>query len=197
MRQCDTICIYCSSSDAVEQIYLDAANRIGELMACHNYTLLFGGAKVGLMGAVAATVHRYGGKIIGIIPKAMQEKGILYHDANEIIVVDDIRERKKILEERSDAFVALPGGFGTVEEILEIITHKQLHLHNKPVIFVNINGFYDCLISFFEHTYSEKFVKEDFRKLYVVINDVEDVFSYLDTYVPPKLPEKWYNINPR
>jgi len=187
-----TICVYCSSSDALTDSFFQAATEFGALLAQRNYTLVYGGGRIGLMGAVARSVHQHGGKVIGVIPKSLQDKEVGYAAADELIITKDLRDRKAIMEARADAFVALPGGFGTIEEIFEILTLKQLQLHTKPIILVNTNRFYDHLIKLCEHIYAERFAKPDSRLLYHIASEPAEVFSYLDIYQPPKLESKWF-----
>jgi len=186
-----TICVFSSSSDAVDSVFFDGATELGNLIAKQNYVLIYGGAKIGLMGALARSVHENGGKVVGVIPELLRDKGLAYEYADELVVTKDLRERKAIMEERADAFVGLPGGFGTLEEVLEILTLKQLQFHAKPIIFVNTNGFYDHLINLFEYIYQERFAKPEYRQLYYVAPDAASAFSYIETYQPIQLQSKW------
>ncbi len=187
-----SLCVFCSSSDAVNPVHFQVAEELG-LVLCHrNITLIYGGTTVGLMGKLANTVKQNGGKVIGVIPQSIQSKGIAHPTLDELIVTKDLRERKSIMEERADGFIALPGGFGTLEETIEILTLKQLQLHSKPVIFLNINGFYDPLVELFEHIFREKFAKPSTRDLYYIAPDVKSTFSYLDNYQPSSIPTKWF-----
>lgn len=178
----NSICVFSSSSDDVDPVFFKAAEELGRLIAEKHYTLVYGGAKIGLMGAVAKAAHRHGGKVIGVIPKSMTAKEVLYELADEIILTKDMRDRKTIMEERSDIFIGLPGGFGTLEEILEMLTLKQLHYHAKPIVLLNTNGYYDGLIDFFEQIYTQKFAKERHRKNYHIAPDHQSVFSYIESY---------------
>lgn len=135
------ICVYASSSNLIDRKYFDIASQLGEAIARNGDTLLFGGGVRGLMGAAATAVHRHNGRVVGIIPEALNQKGVVYETCDELIVTKSLRERKAIMDERSDAFIALPGGFGTLEELLEIITLKQLKYHNKPIVILNFDGF--------------------------------------------------------
>lgn len=186
-----TICVYCSSSEALDKSYYQAARELGILMARQHCALVYGGGRIGLMGEVARAVHEHGGKIIGVIPKSLEEKELAYEACDELIVTKDLRDRKAIMETRADAFVALPGGFGTLEEVLEVLTLKQLRFHLKPIILVNTNAFYDHLIRMCEHIYQERFAKPDSRLLYHVAADATHVFSHLENYQPPQLQNKW------
>lgn len=187
-----TICVYCSSSEALAPSYFTAATEFGALLAQKNYTLIYGGGRIGLMGAVARAVHQYGGRVIGVIPKSLQDKEVGYNDADELIITKDLRDRKAIMEARADAFVALPGGFGTLEEIFEILTLKQLQFHTKPILLVNTNRFYDRIVALCEHIYAERFAKPDSRLLYYLAPDPASVFSHLENYAPPQLESKWF-----
>ncbi|MEW6303933.1 MAG: TIGR00730 family Rossman fold protein [Verrucomicrobiota bacterium] len=188
----NTICVYCSSSNAVAPHYFEAAREFGRLMAARGLELVYGGGSIGLMGELARAVHEHQGRVVGVIPVSLRLKEVAYEAADELIVTKDLRERKAIMDQRAEAFVALPGGFGTLEETIEILTLKQLHYHAKPVVFLNTSGFYDALLQFFEQFYREKFVKEKNRHLYHVAATPEAVFAYLDTYQPPKTEGKWF-----
>lgn len=185
------ICVYSSSSCTVNNIYFEAASKLGEGIALNGDTLLFGGGLIGLMGATAKAVHQFGGKVIGVIPEALNLKGVVYESCDELIVTKGIRERKAAMDSTSDAFIALPGGFGTLEEILEIISLKLLRYHNKPIIILNINGLYDKLLEQFENIISGQFAKEECRKLYFITDSVAAALNYIDTYIPPVFSDKW------
>jgi uncharacterized protein (TIGR00730 family) len=186
------ICVYCSSSDAVDNIFFDTAITLGKLIAANRCSLVYGGTSVGLMGALARSVREHGGQVTGIIPEAIMQKGIAYEDADELIVTKDLRERKAQMELRADALVALPGGFGTLEEILEMITLKQLQIHSKPVIFINTNHFYDPLIRFFDTLVHQKFAKRESEHLYYMAPSPESIFSYIRDYRPVPIADKWF-----
>ena len=192
MKASPAICVFSSSSDAIEREFFGAALELGMEIALRNGTLVFGGTNVGLMGAVARATQKHGGHVVGVIPDFMRAKGISFASADELIVTRDMRERKATMESRSDAFLALPGGFGTLEEMIEIITLKQLKQHTKPVVFLDINGFYRPLHRLFEHMINQHFAKEAMRQIYHFANDVPAAFKYIDEYVPPKMDEKWF-----
>lgn len=178
------ICVYSASSDNISPIYFDAAAQLGALMAENGYTLVYGGGAIGLMGAVARSVHKHGGIVIGVIPEFMMGWGVAYEEADELIVTSDMRERKRTMEEMADAFIGLPGGFGTLEEMLEVITLKQLQRHNKAVVFLNSAGFYDHLAAAFEHMYTEHFVKPIYRELYYFADSASDAVRHIREYQP-------------
>jgi len=186
------IAVYCSSSDVIHQDYFTAALKLGKAMADNNFQLVYGGGMVGLMGAVARSVKDNGGKTLGVVPKALNIDNVVNDIDDELIVTDGMRERKAIMDERACAFVGLPGGFGTFEEMFEVLTLKQLGYHNKAIVFLNIRGYYNKLLEMFEHIYAEQFAKEQYRVLYHVSDTVEDTIEYLNTYQPPQLPDKWF-----
>ena len=187
-----SICVYCASSNAVSSDFLDLAAELGASIASEGYTLIYGGGEIGLMGAVAKSVHKNGGQVVGVIPEFLRRPGICYENCDELIVTADMRERKSIMESRADGFIALPGGFGTLEEVLEIITLKQLKQLNKPIVFLNADGFYSGLDDMFEHIYECRIAKPDYRRLYYFANNVADAMSHIEEYQPLTLVNKWY-----
>ncbi len=184
------ICVYASSSNAVAPVYLAAAEALGREIAARELTLVYGAGDLGLMGAVARGAKHNGGRVIGVIPQMLTDKGIGFDLADELLVARDLRERKAWMEARADAFVALPGGFGTLEELLEILTLRQLQQHTKPVVLFDAAGFYQPLVTVFEHLYREHFAKP-YRELYHLAEDVPDIFAYLEAYIPFTPPPKW------
>lgn len=191
------ICVFSSSSDAVEPAFFDLARELGHAIGLRGDSIVFGGCNVGLMGAVARGTHAGGGRVIGAIPEFIATRGITYAESDEMIVTRDMRERKAAMEARADAFIALPGGFGTLEEMLEIITLKQLQQHAKPVVFLNHAGFYDPLAALFEHMYAHHFAKPSYREMYMFAPDVASALAYLDSYTPPVIESKWFKEEPR
>jgi uncharacterized protein (TIGR00730 family) len=187
-----TICVYSSSSDAVSEHYFEAAEELGSLIGERRYTMIYGAGNIGLMGRLALAVHQHGGNVIGVIPEYLNNFGLAYEAADEIIVTTGMRERKAVMEQRADAFIALPGGFGTLEEMLEVLTLKQLQLHRKPIVFINTLNFYEKLFQQFEHLFRESFAKEDQRKLYAIAANAHEALTYIDTYQPPALQKKWF-----
>lgn len=186
-----TICVYSSSSSNIDRHYFEVAEKLGEAIALRGDALLFGGGMIGLMGATAKAVHKHHGKVIGVIPKALNIKGVVYDCCDELIVTEGMRERKAIMDARSDAFVALPGGFGTLEEVLEIITLKQLKYHNKPVVILNTAGFYDNLLAQFEEIIDQRFARPESKSLYYVTKNPDEALEYIGSYQPVKIKEKW------
>ena len=186
-----TIGVFCSSSNAVDTAYFEAAVDLGRLLAQHDYALVYGAGSVGLMGALARSVHAHGGRVIGFIPEFMHARGVAYTQCDELVVTRDMRERQALMEARSDAFVALPGGFGTLEELLEMLTFKQLEQHSKPIVMVNTRGFFDHLVRQFEHLRDEHFAKPDHLGLYHVAPDARRALEYIKSYQPVAVPSKW------
>jgi uncharacterized protein (TIGR00730 family) len=185
------ICVYSSSSCNIDRLYFEVAEKLGAAIALRGDALLFGGGMIGLMGATAKAVHKHHGKVIGVIPKALNIKGVVYDYCDELIVTEGMRERKAVMDARSDAFIALPGGFGTLEEVLEIITLKQLKYHNKPVVIINTDGFYDNLLAQFREIIAQKFAKPQSKGLFYVTNDPNEALEYIDNYQPVVFKEKW------
>jgi uncharacterized protein (TIGR00730 family) len=186
------LCVFSSSSDIIAPEFFAVAEELGAALARRGDVLVYGGCSVGLMGAMARAVHRHGGRVVGIIPTFIHQRGLAYDPADELIVTQTMRDRKAQMESRADCFLALPGGFGTLEEMLEIITLKQLAQHTKPVIFLNVSGFYDPLASLFAHMLEQRFVKAASRELYHFAASVDDVFAYLETYTAPRIELKWF-----
>ena len=191
------ICVFSSSSNAIADIYFQEAVELARFIGKANYCLVNGGSNVGLMDVVTREARESGAKTIGIIPEKLRDFNLASVHAHEIIVSGDMMERKFKMRELSDAFIALAGGFGTLEEILEVITLKQLNYHNKAVVFVNTNGFYDDLFRQFEKSYEEKFAKENYRKLYFVANNAVEAMEYIKNYQPEEAVNKWYNVPSR
>lgn len=174
------ICVYCSSSSAIDPKYESIAERMGHLLAGNGYALVYGGGNVGLMGVLARAVHARKGHVYGVIPEALQQvEGVAYEIADDLIVTQTMQERKSIMYTRADAFVVLPGGFGTLEEFMEVLTLKQLGYHDKPLFLVNAYEFYRPLIELFEHIYAERFARPTHRELYRVVTAPEDIISVL------------------
>ncbi len=186
------ICVYCSSSDVVDSDYFNCAIELGSAIARNGFQLVYGGAKVGLMGAVAQAAFNEAGYIIGVIPRIFDEHKLTFAQANELILTQDLRERKAVMQNRSDAFVALPGGFGTLEELLEIITAKQLNFHSAPIVIVNTNGFFDSLLNQFAAIFDQKFAKQNYSQLYFVANDITETIEHIINYKPAELTTKWF-----
>ena len=152
-------------------MYVGAAEELGTLLGMRRHTLIYGGTHVGLMAALADAARRAGGKVTGVVPRLMVEHGIADRDCDELIVTPDLRGRKTVMEQRADAFMALPGGFGTLEEVFEILALRLLKYHDKPVVLINTAGFYDPLLAFLEQLYRLGFAREKYRRKYAVAAD--------------------------
>jgi cytokinin riboside 5'-monophosphate phosphoribohydrolase len=177
-----TIGVYCSASDAIAQHFKDAANEVGRLIAARRHKLVYGGGRVGLMGVVARAVHDHGGTVIGAIPTTLkQREGIAYEVADEMHVTETMQERKRIIFTRADAFIVLPGGFGTLEELMEVLTLRQLGYHDKPITILNTDGFYDRLLDLFEHFYLAKTAHERYRTLYQIASSPEEALRQIES----------------
>ncbi|MFQ5571271.1 MAG: TIGR00730 family Rossman fold protein [Rhodothermales bacterium] len=178
------ICIYCSSSNHVEAGYFDVAEETGRLLAERRFTLVYGGGNVGLMGRMARSVHAHGGQVVGVIPEALkQREGVAYDVADQLITTATMQKRKAIMFTRADAFMVLPGGFGTLEEFLEVLTLRQLGYHNKPIALVNTDGFYDPLLELFDHFFRERFAHKHSRAFYYIASDPEDALRHIEAYI--------------
>jgi uncharacterized protein (TIGR00730 family) len=150
-----SVCLFCGSSNAADPAYLEAAAEFGRTLTANGVRLVYGGGGIGLMGAAAKASHNSGGKVLGIMPEFLRHREVIYDDV-ETIVVDNMTVRKKIMFEQSDAFVVMPGGVGTLEEVVELISWRRLELHFKPIVFVNIKGFWDPFFALIDHTVAEK-----------------------------------------
>lgn len=174
------ICVYCASSTRVDRQYLDIAGETGRLIAQAGHTLIWGGGSVGLMGEVAQSVQQHGGKVVGVIPQFMIDKELAYKASDELIITDTMRQRKQTMEERSDFFIVLPGGFGTLEEFFEILTLRILDCHAKSIVVVNSMGFYDELLAFIEKLYQQQFASEKYRVCYQVVDSPQQAISTIN-----------------
>lgn len=185
------IAVYCGSSSGSSDIFKIKAEIMGKALAINNIELVYGGAKVGLMGAVANGALNNGGKAIGVLPRFLAEKELEHTSLTEIHLVDTMHERKFKMADLADGFVALPGGFGTMEELFEMLTWAQLSLHKKPVALLNVNGYYDALIQFIKVMNRDGFLKDDYLDLLIVSSDIDDLLLQMKSYVPLK-NEKWF-----
>lgn len=184
------ICVYCGSSPGAHPDYAATAKLLaGELLA-RNLTLVYGGASKGLMGILADAMLDGGGRVVGVIPAALQQKEVAHTAVTELHVVQSMHERKAMMAELSDGFVALPGGFGTLEEIIETLTWAQLGLHRKPCGLLNVRGYYDALLQFLAHAETEELLKSQHRLMLLVDSDPAALLSRFENVEPPDVP-KW------
>lgn len=184
------ICVFCGSNNGSNPQYPKAAEETGEFLANHGIELVYGGGRVGLMGRIADTVLANGGKVIGVIPEQLATREVAHGGLTELLVVGSMHERKALMAELSDGFIALPGGFGTFEEFCEIITWAQLGIHQKPCALLNVAGFYDSLIAMIDYSTSRHFIRPEHRSLVLVDDRIETLYQKMKNFQPPDL-EKW------
>lgn len=187
------LCVYCSSSDRLDPKYYAAAEELGRALVAQGWGLVYGGSKNGLMGAVARGTKAAGGRVVGVIPEFMKARELAFAEADELVTVVTMRERKLLMETRADGFVVLPGGFGTLEEIMEILTLRQLDVVKKPCVFLNQDGFYDPLFALFETMLREKFFKPSNMQLFRVARTVPEIFDRLVDAATAKAEVKWFD----
>ena len=181
-----SICVFCSSSDSIDEAYFNTAIDLGCQIGDLNLDLVYGGGGIGLMGAVARSVHKNGGRVVAVFPEFFREKDedFEYVEADELIIAETMRIRKAIMDERADAFIVLPGGIGTLEEAVEIMSMKQLGLTDKPLVFINTNNFYDGLISNLRKMISLNFVKSSTLELFTVCPDPSSALESILSHQP-------------
>ena len=188
------ICVFSSSSNAIANIYFEEAERLGKLIGSKGHNLINGGANVGLMEAVTVAASKAGAKTTGILPERLIGRSLASDNSHDVIITSDMQERKAKMRELSDAFIALPGGFGTLEEVLEVLTLRQLSYHTKPVVFVNTNNFYRYLLKQFEISFTEMFAKEVYKELYYFASNALEAINYIENYRPIELDSKWFVV---
>ena len=188
-----SVCVYCAASSEAPAWLFDEAKGFGAGLARRGWRLVYGGASIGVMGALADATLASGGQVLGVIPKALVGREVAHSGLTELKVVDTMHDRKAEMFKSAEAFVAFPGGFGTMEEFFEMLTWKQLGIHSKPIIFVNSQGYYDHLLAQFERAIADGIIRKENRVLYAVAQDQEHVFSMLeDATVLNRVPGKWY-----
>jgi uncharacterized protein (TIGR00730 family) len=176
------VTVYCSSSSAVPKVYFEAAADLGRAIVREGWTLVYGGNAVGSMGVLADAARAAKGRVVGITPQVLVDKGITDRECHELVVTQTMRERKQIMEDRADAFIALPGGLGTFEELFEIIVGRVLGSHAKPVVLLNVAGYYDPLLALIDHGVEQAFIKPAQRKTFDVCATVEDAIGQLKSF---------------
>lgn len=190
MPELERICVFLGSSAGSRMQYTVAAEKMGATLAKRGITLVYGGGRVGLMGTLADATLQAGGSVIGVIPQALADKEIAHRGLTELHIVASMHERKAKMAELADAFIALPGGLGTLEEFYEILTWAQLGFHRKACALLNVDGFYDGLLTFFDHAVAEQFVRIDHRELIIVGESPQRLINDLLEYEPPHV-DKW------
>ena len=188
------LCVYCASSASLDAKYYAAAAEAGRGLVDAGWGLVYGGGNTGLMGSLARAVKESGGRVVGVIPDFMIERELAFREADELVVVKTMRERKRIMAGRADAFLALPGGIGTLEELSEVLSERYLNLHQKPVVLFNQDGFYGDLLRFFDRLVAEKFKTAGRGKLFQVANAVEEIFPLLANAPDFEVEEIWKNL---
>lgn len=177
------IAVFCASSNGVHSAYRDAAEELGRALATRNIGLIYGGSNVGLMKAVAEAALNQNGKVIGVIPEVLVDLEVAHHGITELHITSTMHTRKALIGEKADAFIALPGGFGTFEELFEVLAWHTLNIHKKPVLLLNVNGFYDKLLVFLDHCVNEGLLKPKNRELLLVANTVENALAQLSVAI--------------
>lgn len=186
-----SICVYCGSSDRIPDVYLDAARQMGHVLADRGITLVYGAGCTGLMGVLADAVLERGGEVVGVIPTMFNTPQLVHRNLTSLEVVTDMHTRKARLVELADAFVVLPGGFGTMDELFEILTWAQIGLHQKPIGLLNTQGYFDSLLSWIEYARVEGFIYEEHRSLFTYANTPCDLLDTLVDHHPPAGLERW------
>ena len=184
------LCVYCGSRLGVDDAYVESARELASLLTASDIALVYGGADKGIMGVLAESMLELGGEVIGVIPKALQEQEIAHRGLTELHVVNSMHERKSLMAVLADGFVALPGGFGTLEEIVEVLTWGQLNFHNKPCGLLNVNGYFDSLIAFLANAETEGFLRTEHRQMLQVANTPAQLLEQFEHYVAPTV-DKW------
>lgn len=188
----ESICVYCGSNFGARDSYLSAARRLGKEMAKRQIRLVYGGGNVGLMGAIADAVLSAGGSVVGVIPQALAEKEVAHKGLSDLRIVSSMHERKALMAELADAFIALPGGLGTLEEFCEIATWTQLGFQDKACGLLNVDGFYDGLLSFLDHATDEHFVRPEHRQIVITGTEPDKLIENLSQFKSPTVA-KWIN----
>lgn len=179
MKKINSVCVYCGTGARVDQVYKDAAADVGRALAAEGVRLVYGGGKVGLMGIVSQSCFNNGGKVTGIIPEHIQDKELRNDDLDEIFIVDSMHTRKRMMVDKSEGFIVLPGGFGTLDETFEILTWKYLGLHDKPIVLLNVNNFYNPLLEMVNHMVDTGFTPPWQRNLFQVVDSAADALITL------------------
>lgn len=186
-----SIGVFCGSSIGAKEVYSQAAVELGSLMVSNGIELIYGGGKVGLMGVIADTILASGGSVVGVIPKLLLEKEVGHDAVTEMKIVSSMSERKNLIGELSAAFIAMPGGFGTLDEVMEVLTYFQLGISEKPVGFLNVNGFYNPLIAMFDRILEERFMKYEHRHNVIFRDNPKDLLEAIQAFKPLAVDEKW------
>ena len=185
-----SICVFCGSSKGENPIYAVSAQAVGRYLAQNGIRLIYGGGAIGLMGEVADSALEAGGQVIGVITKSLMHKEVGHQGLTELHIVDTMHERKALMVSLADAFIALPGGFGTFDELFEVLTWRQLGIHNKPIGVLNVEEYFDCLLAFADHMVTEKFVHSAHREMLKVADEISVLLKLMQNSDAPDV-EKW------
>lgn len=185
-----TVCVYCGSNVGVRDEYAEAARQLARHLAAAGVGIVYGGASKGLMGILADAMLEAGGEVVGVIPEALQAREIAHRSLTELHIVNSMHERKALMAELSNAFVALPGGFGTLEEIVEMLTWAQLQIHEKPCALLNVAGYFDGLLAYLDHAVAEGFLRPQHRRMLLVAGDAAELMTCFEEYRAPAV-QKW------
>jgi uncharacterized protein (TIGR00730 family) len=185
------LCVYCGSATGASPAFRAAAEALGTLLASRHIGLVYGGGNIGLMGEIAHAALAAGGEVIGVIPRALMEKELGLRECSDLRVVDSMHERKQVMADLSDGFIALPGGIGTLEELFETFTWQQLAFHDKPLGLLNVEGFYDHLLAFLRHTAEERFLRPEHLESLLVETDAARLLTRMSEWRAPRLGKWW------
>lgn len=191
----ESVCVFCGSRPGDDPAYLAAAEGLGRALAARKMTLVYGGAKVGVMGVVANAALGAGGRVVGVIPKSLVSKEVAHDGLQELFLTESMHERKDRMIALSGAFVAIPGGFGTYDELFEVLTLAQIGLHEKPIGLLDVNGYFQPLVALIKHTIGHGFAAPEHEGLVVVASDIDALLDRLVAWTPPPLGRKW--LDPR
>lgn len=190
MTKLASVCVYCGSGDGRDPAFGEAADALGRALAREGVSLVYGGGSIGLMGRLAKATLGAGGHVVGVIPRFLHEREVMLRAVSELVITEDMHERKRIMYDRADAFVALPGGIGTLEELVEMMTWAQLGRHAKPILVANVRGFWNPLIALFDHMVEMDFIRPGLDLTYLVTDGVEEIVPRLRTAVETVTPEE-------
>ncbi len=190
MKRFSALCVFCGSNSGADPSYMESARRMGQLLANRSVTVVYGGGRVGLMGALAEAALEAGGRVIGVIPEALRRREVAHENLTELHVVRTMHERKQLMGDLSDGFVAMPGGFGTFEEFCEVLTWSQLGLHVKPCGLLNVKGYYTGLLALFDHAVAQQLLHPRNRAMVIAEAEPEALLDTMAEYRAPAV-EKW------
>jgi len=189
-----SVCVFCGSNGGADPAYLAAAEAVGAGLAQRGIRIVYGGGRVGLMGALADSARAAGGEVVGVMPQALVDREIGHTGIDDLRVVDTMHERKALMVELADAFVALPGGIGTLEELFEVYTWAQLGIHAKPLALLDVAGYYEPLAAFLDHAVAQRFLRAETRAMLAIADSIEGVLETFERWRPPAM-HKWIDLD--